>query len=120
MMDGNRNVINYENKSNNKIELFLANRNWRSSWMLYKQTDDSFPRFLANEFENRMLSVDYKKAPTQNTIEVRSFEKNLPLYHLAFFSKHERGYEFWNKGKFYSDVQENLFLKIDYCPNFLP
>lgn len=40
---------------------------------------------------------------------VRSNEKNLPLYHLAFFSKHPRGYEFWNQVLKYGTDQLSLF-----------
>jgi three-Cys-motif partner protein len=109
MMDANRNVVHYEKEDNDKIDLFLDDREWRSKWSEVKLYDNSFPRFLANEFENKMISLGYKKSSKGNTIEVRSSEKNLPLYHLAFFSKHERGYDFWNKGKVYSDNQGTLF-----------
>ncbi len=71
--------------------------------------DDSFPRFLAQEFERRMIEIGYLEAG-QNTKEFRSTEKNLPLYHLAFFSRSKRGYDFWRKGTSYSTPQMSLDL----------
>jgi hypothetical protein len=41
--------------------------------------------------------------------EVRSDEKNLPLYHLALFSRSSRAYDFWNEVLEYSDDQQKLF-----------
>jgi hypothetical protein len=41
--------------------------------------------------------------------EIRSNEKNLPLYHLAFFSKHPRGYQFWDQVLKYGTDQLSLF-----------
>jgi three-Cys-motif partner protein len=109
MMDGNRNSNHYEKEESDKIDLFLGQEEWRNRWSLAKIKDNSFPRFLAKEFENQMLSIGYIKGSKKNTVEIRSLEKNLPLYHLAFFSKHERGYDFWNKGVVYSDDQGKLF-----------
>ncbi len=109
MMDGNRNSSHYEKEESDKIDLFLGQQEWRNRWSLAKIKDNSFPRFLAKEFENQMLSIGYIKGSKKNTVEIRSLEKNLPLYHLAFFSKHERVYDFWNKGVVYSDDQGVLF-----------
>ena len=35
--------------------------------------------------------------------------QNLPLYHLAFFSKHPRGYQFWKEACTYGTDQLTLF-----------
>jgi three-Cys-motif partner protein len=109
MMDANRNVVHYEKEESEKIDLFLDEPKWRDRWNAIKTQDKSFPRFLAKEFENKMLSIGYKKTLKRNTFEIKSSEKNLPLYHLAFFSRHERGYEFWNNGSAYADDQGNFF-----------
>ena len=74
--------------------------------MEYKERDNSFPRYLTSEFENQMMSIGYKFFPEVTPKkEIRSKEKNLPLYHLAFFSKSEKGIEFWKKGLKYSSDQ---------------
>ncbi len=41
-------------------------------------------------------------------VHVRSIEKNLPLYHLAFFSRNELGRKFWKEARKYSDDQLDL------------
>jgi len=108
-MDANRNEKHYTNLQNTKVDFFLDSSDWRDDWNEYKRRDDSFPRFLASEFEKRMIEIGYLKSD-QNTKEFRSTEKNLPLYHLAFFSKSERGYDFWKKGTSYSSPQISLDL----------
>ena len=108
-MDANRNVLHYEKEESEKVDLFLDERNWRDRWNDIKIQDNSFPRFLAKEFENKMLSIGYFKTAKGNTVEIKSSGKKLPLYHLAFFSRHERGYDFWNKGIVYADDQGTFF-----------
>ena len=41
--------------------------------------------------------------------EVRSDDKNLPLYHLALFSRSPRAYDFWDQVLKYSTDQTSLF-----------
>jgi three-Cys-motif partner protein len=106
-MDANRNEKHYTSLENRKVDLFLDSSGWRDEWSEYKTRDDSFPRFLARQFEKRMIEVGYLKSG-QNTKEFRSSEKNLPLYHLAFFSRSQRGYDFWKKGTSYSTPQLSL------------
>jgi hypothetical protein len=40
--------------------------------------------------------LGYIKVPLNKMREVKSDDKNLSLYHLAFFSKNPRGDQFWN------------------------
>jgi len=106
MMDANRNESNYIRPDNVKVESFLGKKDWRPRWMEYKERDNSFPRYLTSEFENQMMSIGYRFFPEVTPKkEIRSKEKNLPLYHLAFFSKSEKGIEFWKKGLKYSSDQ---------------
>lgn len=106
-MDANRNEKHYVNENNVKVDQFLGSKDWRGRWSEFKSKDNSFPRFLAGDFETKMMSLGYLKN-AQNTREFRSDDKNLPLYHLAFFSKSERGYDFWKKGSSYSGPQTSL------------
>ena len=106
MMDANRNESNYMRPESLKVESFLERKDWRSRWMEYRERDNSFPRYLTSEFEDQMMSIGYKFFPEATPKkEIRSKEKNLPLYHLAFFSKSETGIEFWKKGLKYSSDQ---------------
>lgn len=47
--------------------------------------------------------------PEKNMHQIRSNEKNLPLYYLAFYSKHPRGIEYYKKVETYANSQ----LKMD-------
>ncbi|MEP0823325.1 MAG: three-Cys-motif partner protein TcmP [Ignavibacterium sp.] len=100
-MDANRNIANYMSKRNTKVNLFLGDHSWRDKWIAYSRTDDSFQRFLAREFENQMLKLGYERALSGNTIRVTTNDRNLPLYHLAFFSRHQKGYQFWKEVRKY-------------------
>ena len=55
-----------------------------------------------------MQSLGHLPVPFYKMKEVRSDEKNLPLYHLAFFSKHELGYKYWDEVLQYGTDQLNL------------
>lgn len=112
MMDANRWWKLYLEPSNTKIEDFLGVANWRPQWNVFRQKDDSPARFLTIEFESQMASIGYQVG-TEITPkkEVRSIEKNLPLYHLAFFSKHARGIDLWKKGLKYSSDQTSMDFK---------
>jgi hypothetical protein len=69
----------------------------------------SFRRFLAERFARQMTTLNYLQAGLETMLEVRSDEQNLPLYHLAFFSKHPRGYQFWKEACKYDTDQLTLF-----------
>jgi three-Cys-motif partner protein len=107
-MDPNRNEQHYLNPSNRKVDNFLDDTAWREKWGGFKSRDLSFPRFLSQQFCSAMYSEGYIQAAEGNTLEFRSDERNLPLYHLAFFSRHQRGYDFWKKGKTYAINQGSL------------
>jgi len=46
-----------------------------------------------------------------NMKQVRSDVKNLPLYHLALFSRHTLAFEYWNEVLKYSTPQLRLDLR---------
>jgi three-Cys-motif partner protein len=104
-MDGNRNVKHYMNPRNVKVDHFLGDHAWRERWTEFQKSGHGFPLFLANEFEKRMFSLNYIKSSMGNRRAFKSDEKNLPLYHLAFFSKNPKGYKFWHQGLKYGSSQ---------------
>lgn len=108
-MDGLRNECYYVKPSNNKIEAFLGLAEWREQWLVEKQRGISFQWFLASRFANQMVGLGYDRDSINHMIEVRSDDKNLPLYHLAFFSRHPKGYKFWKEVKKYSERNPSLF-----------
>jgi hypothetical protein len=64
---------------------------------------------LAEHFARQMTALGYLPTGLDTMVEVRSDERNLPLYHLAFFSKHVQGYQFWKAARRYGTDQLSLF-----------
>jgi three-Cys-motif partner protein len=96
-MDGVRNVATYLEENNRRIDEFLGKDDWRSLWSEAEKSGMSFQLFLAEQFAGQMIGLGFKKESLSAMIEIRSSDKNLPLYHLAFFSRSDKGYEFWKK-----------------------
>ncbi len=96
-MDANRFQSLYAKESSRVIDEFLDDSFWRSKWATSRAQGVDFRVFLAKAFASRMVGLGYLPAGLERMKEVRSAEKNLPLYHLAFFSKHARGYQFWDQ-----------------------
>ena len=106
-MDAARNLDTYLNTNSLKIEQFIGNYNWREDFLKGGNTSpNSFIKFLADHYERNMIQIGYKK-PTEFH-QIRSDDRNLPLYYLAFYSKHDRGNDFWNKTKKFANPQSTL------------
>jgi three-Cys-motif partner protein len=108
-MDANRFQSLYVKQTSSIIDEFLDDSSWRSKWAAAQSRRIDFRVFLAKAFASRMVSLGYRPAGLECMKEVRSDEKNLPLYHLAFFSKHPRGYQFWDQVVKYGTDQLSLF-----------
>lgn len=107
-MDANRNVPHYASWENRKIDQFLGLPDWRKKWQEAEANGIGFPRFLAELFSKRMEGIGYLPVPLHKMKQVRSDVKNLPLYHLALFSKHERAFDFWGEVLKYSTDQTSF------------
>jgi len=106
-MDGNRNLAKYLKDENDKIANYLGNENWRTDFnQSCKDYSANFVKFLADQYLNKMQSIGY--VPEKNMHQIRSNEKNLPLYYLAFYSKHPKGIELYRKVEKYSNQQLKL------------
>jgi three-Cys-motif partner protein len=108
-MDANRFQALYVQEDNPTIDEFLGDRTWRSAWQTVQRRGIGFRHFLAERFAGQMTAVGYLPMGLETMLEVRSSEQNLPLYHLAFFSKHPRGYQFWKEACKYGTDQLTLF-----------
>jgi three-Cys-motif partner protein len=107
-MDIRRNIDKYLDENNQKITLFLDNEQWRVEYFeKIPPTNRDFINYIAQHYKNNMKKLNY--IDPLDFHHVRSTDKNLSLYHLAFFSKHELGNEFWQKIKHYSTGQTSLF-----------
>jgi len=108
-MDANRNYEHYLREDADKVDKFLGSDNWRERWATAQWDAIKFTRFLADEFTKSMATLGYIPPPHYTMKEVRSHEKNLPLYRLALFSRHERAYRLWDQVLKYSTDQTSLF-----------
>jgi len=96
-MDANRNVVYYTGLTNPKIDEFLGTDEWRAKWEHERCSGVNFPQFLGQEYAKQMETLGYLPTPLHSMKQVRSDDRNLPLYYLALFSKHERACKFWDE-----------------------
>lgn len=106
-MDANRNYARYIEDDAEQVDQFLGLSDWREKWHVAKWDGLKFPKFLAQEFSERMASIEY--LPEYAMKEVRSDEKNLPLYHLALFSRSRLAFQYWDQVLKYSTDTPWLF-----------
>lgn len=94
--DANRAYKQYVMDDAVKVDEFLGSRTWRERWKTAQTNAVPFPKFLAEEFAASMESLGYLPTPLHKMKQVRSDEKNLPLYYIAMFSKHSLAHDFWD------------------------
>ncbi len=107
-MDANRNYEHYVDGESSKIDEAFGCTEWRQRWKRSGARRKDFRSFLAREFAGSMKSLGYLCPPPHQMKLVRSDEKNLPLYHLALFSRHPLAYRFWNEVLKYSTDQQTF------------
>jgi len=107
-MDANRNISYYIDESNTAVEGFTGASQWRDEWRLEGAKWENFGFFFADLFGRQMRTLTYFYEGLTDMVHIRSTEKNLPLYHLAFFSRNELGRKFWKEARKYSDDQLDL------------
>lgn len=109
-MDATRNWELYNRPENVKVERFIGDPTWRERWGAAERGGSSPIRFLAQECARAMATLGYLTTSLEQMIEVRTYDNNMRLYYLAFFSKNEKGYEFWREVQKYSSDQLGLGL----------
>jgi len=108
-MDANRNIDTYRKPGNRKMDRFLGDSAWRPRWVEAENRGTSPIRFLAEEYAAAMSRIGYPFGGLDRVLPVRTRENNMLLYYLAFFSRHAKGYKFWDEVRTYSTDQTNLF-----------
>ena len=108
-MDAQRNVSTYEKPENKKVDEFLGTSEWRKTWAAAKAHGEHFGMFIANEFTHSMEHLGYKDPGIENMKLVRSVDKNLPLYRLALYSRHDLGKKFWKDAVKYTTLQTDFW-----------
>jgi three-Cys-motif partner protein len=107
-VDANRNVDHYFDSGNSKVDEFLDLPGWRDRWKIAESQGGRFPRFLAEEYSGQMERLAYLRQPWDRMKEVRSDERNLPLYRLALFSRHPLAYQYWDEVLKYGSDQRDF------------
>lgn len=108
-MDGQRNERMYLRPESRKIERLLNDPDWREKWAKVS-SHTRFATFLVERFTAAMVEIGYAPPPPgAEPVRVDTTDRGVPLYYLAFFSKHARGYDFWKKSKKYATAQPELF-----------
>lgn len=108
-MDANRNVGPYANPGNKTVDRFLGVTTWRDEWRAAEAAGQSFGDFITDRFSRQMTGLKYLYEGLEDTKLIRSTDKNLPLYHLAFFSRSKLGQKFWKQSRKYSEDQRSFF-----------
>lgn len=106
-MDGNRNLFNYISENSNKVDLFIDDLSWREPFKKGDLAAKDFIKFLAKKYDNNMQLLNYKEPVKKHLVKIDDI--NVPLYYLAFYSKHERGNDFYSKVEKYLSPQQTLF-----------
>lgn len=106
-MDANRNFESYIKDENTRISEYLGIGNWRELFEMdgAKYRKD-FVKFLADHYQEQMEKLGYQKSKHMH--QIRSNEKNLPLYYLSFYSKNPRGVDFFKKVQLRVTGQQGL------------
>lgn len=106
-MDANRNLNNYIKLENEKIANYLGDQIWREKYLAdCKENSTNFVKFLNDRYQEQMTSIGYQNKNLAH--QIKSNEKNLPLYYLSFYSKHPRGIDFYKK------VEANLTPQLKF------
>lgn len=108
--DANRAWHNYIRDHNRKVDRFLEDPNWRGRWEEASLHNEHPVSFLAGEFGRKMEQEGYISPGLEGMYQVRAPVRNTPLYHMAFFSRDQRGMDFWKKVLKYSSDQRELPL----------
>lgn len=107
-MEARRNEHKYTNTDCTIMDQFVGNSSWRDRWQKEKMARKSFENFIVEEFGRSMQSLDYKDRGLEGTATILLERKNVLLYRLAFYSKHDLGNQFWQETKKYTDPQKGF------------
>jgi three-Cys-motif partner protein len=95
-MDIRRNRDTYIRTGHEKISKFLNNATWNEYIKGKHVTSSELPNAIYEMFCDKMIQLGYILKCKSSFHAIKS-SKNIILFHLAFFSRNERGYGFWEK-----------------------
>jgi hypothetical protein len=85
----------------------LNDAEWRAKWREAEAAGKGIQWFLVERFTEAMASIGYARPQPSDVYTVRN--GGVPLYYLAFYSRHALGYKFWRGSLKYSTPQRDLF-----------
>ncbi len=109
-VDANRNLQTYIRDESSTIAEFLGDFEWRDKWREGEKSGTTFVEFLAASYSDRMAQIGYIPMGLGKMVKIRTDQRNLPLYYLAFFSRHQKGLVFWKEVLKYANDQLPLGL----------
>lgn len=107
-MDARRNIDTYLQADNKVLANFFGDETWRDKWREASSKGKSLDVFLVDLFGDQMQALQYIYRGAQDTELIRNYEKNAPLYRLAFFSRSKLGEKLWKEIKKYSSSQLSM------------
>lgn len=108
-MDGSRNQTTYASPKSTKLDAFLGSPKWRELWCKPEIARTNFGQFVAAQFAASMETLGHLPTPLHKMKKITTDDKNIPLYHLALFARHERAHHYWQQVLKYSTPQKSLF-----------
>ncbi len=108
-MDANRTLRTRIREDDISMEDFIGQQNWRKNWKKAERKGQKFATFVVDLFGQSMSELGYIYTGLNDVVEIRWDERNLPLYHLAFFSKNNLAIKLWKQAIKYSTNQMDLF-----------
>jgi three-Cys-motif partner protein len=108
-MDAHRNVRPYLSESNTTVSGFLGDPNWRDKWAGAERESVGFGAFVADALGQQMRKLRFLYPGPEEMFPIKDTERNLLLYHLAFFSRNNVAGKFWKQSQKYSKDQLDLF-----------
>lgn len=93
--------------TNSTIDKFLDDPGWRDRWAKAEASGEKFRDFLLDGFTVKMKENGFKAG---EPLRIKVQGLGVMLYRLAFFSKSERGIEFWENARRNAPAQRLLEL----------
>ncbi len=109
-MDGRRNEARYVDGESDVVDALLSSNSWREDWYAARESGEKFTTFVSRLFAEKMMALGFLPEAKDRMKHFTTGDPRVPLYHLAFFSKNPRGYDFWRKIQPYAGSQQRLDL----------
>lgn len=84
----------FEDESNTRIADLIDCPHWRDE---FRRSRGSVVRFLLRKFDEAMTDLGYRSVKDALVHQVKIAKKNVFLYSLVLYSKHELGENFWKE-----------------------